>query len=187
MTLKIKRHNRLSGGFLLLILFLLVVFYSGMKRDGSIISTDYKENKVFIEVSGEIEGAGIYAFKRSARLHDVLERAGLQVTEIRLAKDIGNPELPSGVEIEVYRKGGKIYIKQNEMTSHYKMTLNIPVSLNNESMEGFTAIPGIGAFLSRSIVEARRKRGKFTDLQQLKELPGIGDKLYDRIVPYLKL
>ncbi|MFC1494415.1 helix-hairpin-helix domain-containing protein [Thermodesulfobacteriota bacterium] len=183
----VKRDNHLPGGFLLLILFILIVFYSGMKGEGSITGTDNEEEKVFIEVSGEVKEPGIYAFKRSVCLYDVLQRAGCAVTETSLVKDIDNSELRSGMKIEVYRKGGRIYIKQNEMSSHNKVTLNIPISLNNESMDGLTAIPGIGPFLSRSMIEERRKRGGFSDLQQLKELPGVGDKLYDKIIPYLRL
>ena len=73
------------------------------------------------------------------------------------------------------------------MSSYHKVTLNIPISLNNESMIGFIAIPGIGTSLSQTIIDERNRNGGFSDLEQLKELPGVGDKLYSKIIPYLKL
>ena len=185
--MKTKKINSLSGGFFLLLLFILAVFFSGMKGDRSIVSIDNKEDKLFIEVSGDVKNPGIYGFEEDARLYDILERAGCEAAEVLLANGTSSTELHSGLKIEIHREGGRIFFKQDEMSSHHKITLNIPISLNNESMDGLTAIPGIGPSLSGRIVEERRKNGGFRDLRQLKELPGVGDKLYDKIVPYLKL
>lgn len=183
----VKRDNHLSGGFLLIILFILVTFFVSMKGDGTILSTGNNEDEIFIEVSGEVKKAGIYTFNWNPRLYDVLKRAGCEVTEAGLVNDSGNPELHSGMKIQVYREGERISINKSEMLSHHKVTLDIPISLNRESMEGLTAIPGIGPSLSRRIADERKRKGGYTDLQQLKELPGVGDKLYDKIIPYLEL
>ena len=72
----VKRNNYPAGGFLLLILFMLIAFYSSVKGDSSKISKDTCEGTLFIQVEGETEEPGIYAFKRDARLSDILKRAG---------------------------------------------------------------------------------------------------------------
>ncbi len=185
--MKVKRHNSQAGGFLLLILFMVTAFYLSIKKDIALIVKDTEKSEVLIQVEGETEKPGIYAFKRDTRFQDVLKRAGCSVKETGQLHAVYNQELRSGMKFEISRKGGKLYIKQGEMSAHHKITLNIPISLNKESMIGLTAIPGIGPSLSRRITEERRKKGGFSDLAQLKELPGIGDKLYVNIISYLRL
>ncbi len=73
------------------------------------------------------------------------------------------------------------------MSAFHKVTLGIPISINRESVEGLTAIPGIGNSLARTIKEERIKRNGFTDINELKTLPGIGDKLFLKIESYVRL
>lgn len=181
-----KNNNYKTGGLLLIILVILVTFYSSIKGERKIISNN-NEGTVFIQVDGETEKPGIYAFNPDTRLHDVLKRAGCPVIEADLGKDIKKTGLRSGMKIKVYRKHGNFYIEQSEMSAHHKVTLNIPISLNNESTYGFTAIPGIGTSLSKRITDERSRKGGFSDLRQLKEIPGVGDKVYDKIISYLTL
>ena len=79
------------------------------------------------------------------------------------------------------------HLQKDEISGFHKVTLGIPVSINKESVNGLTAIPGIGNSLARTIKEERIKRNGFTDINELKTLPGIGDKLFARIRPYIRL
>ncbi len=51
------------------------------------------------------------------------------------------------------------------------------VNINNASVEELQALKGIGQAKAKAIVDYRTKNGKFTDLQQLTMVTGIGDKL----------
>ncbi len=76
---------------------------------------------------------------------------------------------------------------QGAMSSFHKITLGIPVSVNLESPEALTAIPGIGLQTAYRIVEERNRRGKFTRLDDLKSVKGIGPASFDRMKPFLML
>jgi competence protein ComEA len=67
------------------------------------------------------------------------------------------------------------------------MTLGIPISLNTESEEGLTALPGIGRTISKAIVEERARRGGFKSLDEVMGIPGVGPKVYARMKPHLTL
>jgi competence protein ComEA len=67
------------------------------------------------------------------------------------------------------------------------MTLGLPISVNRESEEGFTALPGVGKNMAKAIVEERAKRGGFKSLDEIMGIPGIGPKFYARMKPYLTL
>lgn len=50
-----------------------------------------------------------------------------------------------------------------------------PLDLNTASAEELTALPGIGPELARRIVEYRETAGAFTTVEELLEVPGIGE------------
>jgi len=79
------------------------------------------------------------------------------------------------------------YSEKGEISAFHKITLGIPININKESVEGFTAIPGIGSTLARTIGEERKKRNGFKDLNELKTLPGIGERLFAKIKPYVRI
>ena len=87
--------------------------------------------------------------------------------------------------VEVNR--AESYSKKGEMSSFHKVTLGIPININEESVYGLTAIPGIGNSLARKIQEERTKRNGFTDINELKTLPGIGEKMFSKIAPYIRI
>jgi competence protein ComEA len=74
-----------------------------------------------------------------------------------------------------------------EMSAFSKLTLGLPISLNRENEVGLTALPGIGTSLAHAIVWERQNRGGFKNLDELKDIRGIGKKLLEQIRPFLTL
>ena len=77
--------------------------------------------------------------------------------------------------------------EKDDMSAFHKVTLGIPININRESVYGLTAIPGIGNSLARTVNEERIKRNGFSDINELRTLPGIGEKLFSKIAPYIRL
>jgi competence protein ComEA len=61
------------------------------------------------------------------------------------------------------------------------------LSINRVSANELEDLPGIGPVLAARIVEYRNEKGGFKTLEELKEVKGVGAKLYARICPYIKL
>jgi len=95
--------------------------------------------------------------------------------------------LSSGADDDVCNDGDGFKSQSSALTSFQKITLGVPISINQESLEGLTAVPGIGPGIARSITRERVKRNGFKKLDEIRSIKGIGPGLYRRVKPYLKL
>jgi competence protein ComEA len=148
---------------------------------------------VFIKVSGDVTRPGVYGFCESPDLTALLARAGNLPAKSGIVPDI-QKDLPcegihfhSGADVEVLSNGTEFQVFAGVMSAYNKVTLGIPISLNHETTEGLTAVPGIGPKIAGSIVRSRDTRGGFKALAELVSVPGIGPTLYRKITPYLVL
>lgn len=62
-----------------------------------------------------------------------------------------------------------------------RQALPAKLDLNHATEQDFEALPGIGPVLAERIVEYRQSRGAFRDVEQLRNVKGIGKKKFDRI------
>ena len=62
-----------------------------------------------------------------------------------------------------------------------------PVSINTASAEELQALPGIGEVKAQAIVDYRQENGAFKALEDLKNVPGIGDATFDGLKQSIKL
>lgn len=61
------------------------------------------------------------------------------------------------------------------------------VNINTAGMEKLQSLPGIGPAYAARIIKYRIKHGRFTDIEQLKEIKGIGKKRLEKLQPFVKL
>lgn len=61
------------------------------------------------------------------------------------------------------------------------------ISLNTASVDDLTALPGIGRKKAQAIVQFRDDMGGFKAIEELKDVRGIGDKLFARVFSLVSL
>ncbi|AZK46793.1 ComEA family DNA-binding protein [Paenibacillus lentus] len=61
------------------------------------------------------------------------------------------------------------------------------VSLNTANSKQLQTIPGIGEKKAQAILDYRNQHGSFKSLSDLKKVKGIGDKMFQKMKPYIKL
>jgi competence protein ComEA len=174
-----------SAGLLLLLFIIIAIFYLKPALTPARFEDVPCLNPVYVQAEGDVQRPGVYPFCSPPSLKDVIQRAGgLRDGPPDPVKD----RTFSGGTKVILRYDGKRYeVTESEMSAYHKTTLGIPISLNRESEEGLTAIPGIGQSLAKTIVAERARRGGFKALDELRSVPGIGRKLYARIKPSLTL
>lgn len=64
-------------------------------------------------------------------------------------------------------------------------SVSYPVNINSCSAEELIAINGIGESRAGAIIEYREYIGGYTSVEQIKNIKGIGESLYEKISPYM--
>lgn len=179
-----QRIGDRTPGLLVLLLILLLLHLLKPAPHRPVPDPVPCEAQAVVQIEGEIRHPGVYAFCGSLSLRELIQKAGGLREENPWPED--QPVLPNG-RISVTKVDGELRIQQSEIPSFLKMTLGIPISVNTESEEGLTALPGIGKHTAKALVEERRRRGGFKSLDEVMGIAGIGPKVYARVKPYLTL
>ncbi len=144
---------------------------------------------ILIQIGGEVIHPGIYALAESARLGELIDLAGgftyaadiERVNQAMLLRDSDYFYIPAvGEEIpETARNApGSLYAAQDPI-------YNYPLDLNQASKEALESIPGIGPSKAEDILQYKESIGQFTSLEELLDVPGIGEVTLEALRDYL--
>ena len=61
------------------------------------------------------------------------------------------------------------------------------LDLNRATVEELVALPGVGPVIAERIVALRASRGRFADIAELRDVPGVGSKSLERIAPLVRV
>ncbi len=67
------------------------------------------------------------------------------------------------------------------------LLLGRPLDLNRATEEDLDALPGVGPATARRILELRTRKGRFSSVEELLEVRGIGRKTLSRLRPYVTI
>ena len=99
---------------------------------------------------------------------------------------LSQPKISSGVLVETPTTAVQSGTTAAQTTASGNAgTVSYPVNLNTATFEELTAIQGIGDQRAAAILAYREQIGKYTSVEQIKDIRGIGDGLYAKIAPYL--
>ncbi len=142
-------------------------------------------NGVVVDISGEVINPGVYRLIGDVRVNDALIKAGgLKAKADRdwVAKNLNLAEK--------LVDGEKIYIPNQEESKKLKVESdgvlgvlidNKIVRINSATVEQLDTLSGIGPSIAKKIIDYRTKNGGFKNIEELKLVSGIGDKLFEEI------
>lgn len=123
-----------------------------------------------VEIKGEVNAPGVYTLKLDATLNDLIEAAG-GFTNQANTDSLSLLKIPEDEEVIFVSK-----IAQGKDK----------ISLNTATMEELDSLPGIGPAIAQRIIDYRNTI-PFVELEQIKEVKGIGDKMYEKIKDLITL
>ena len=161
-----------------------------------------------VDIKGEVINPGIYSVKEGSRVIDVIRLAG-DLTEVadtsvlNLSKKVKDEMVIivySYDEVASFKETlEKEEIEQNSCLNQNgiendacikdskdsaissSVFIGDKVSLNTATLDELMTLPGIGEAKAEAIIKYREEVGAFQNVEQLKEVSGIGDAIFDRI------
>ena len=134
--------------------------------------------RLMIHVAGAVRRPGVYRLRSGARVDDAVQRAGGATRRADLGGLNLAAELEDGrqvlVPVRARPGGGGAAATAGGAAS--APVPGQPVNLNTATLEQLDTLSGIGPLTAQKILDFREERGGFGSIEELGEIPGIGDK-----------
>lgn len=156
---------------------------------------EVKEKTITIDVKGEVNKPGVYELPVGSRVIDAIKISGGTTTKadtsmLNLSKVLADENV-----IIVYNKYSQQSIKYVEKECNCDACINNSnvssgssenstsqkISINKATKEELMNLNGIGESRAIDIINYRNANGLFKSIEDLKQVSGIGDKLFEKI------
>ena len=165
-----------------------------LEEDTTIINEDsIDRNKIIVEIKGEVEKPDVYQLEEGSIIKDLIDMAGgvteeADLSRINRAEELLNHEL---IIIGNINDETESSVVQNNSTyssnGNNSDKGNTLININTEDLEQLKEITGIGNIKAQSIIDYREANGGFKSLEELKNVDGIGDKTFEKIKEQITL
>lgn len=136
---------------------------------------------ILVHIAGAVEKPGIYQLPQDSRINDLLIMAN------GLTQDANRAWFENNVNLaQKLIDGQKIYFpKTGEQLVSNPQAGNSLVNINTASLEELESLPEIGKVTAQKIIDYRQENGQFTSVEDLLNVPGIGDKSLEIIKNFI--
>lgn len=159
----------------------------------NVLTTEDEPEKIENEtikvyVTGEVKNQGVIELEQGSRIVDAIEKAGGQTEEANLKNVNLAYELEDGQKIYIPNKSEE---NTNEITDDGITGIdskeNDTININKADEKELQELNGIGESLASSIIKYREDNGKFKNIEDLKNVPGIGESKFSNIKEKIKV
>jgi len=164
----------------------------GENRGESGTKDEISENVLYVHVCGAVMEEGVYALPAGSRVTDGIKvaggfREGADTTFHNLAALLADgqkiyvPTLEETESLSLPERTEGTESGLSEVTGVYGSTVGTKVNLNTAGLAELMTLSGIGEAKAESILKYREKVGRFQNIEELKNVSGIGDAMFERV------
>jgi competence protein ComEA len=145
--------------------------------------------RIVVHVLGAVRQPGLVRLPENSRVQDAIEAAGgltrrADPGELNLAQ-----VLSDGQQVMIgtaHDPAGEVREQQGADTGGGPATAGA-LDLNRASQSQLEELPGIGPVIAQTILTWREQHDRFTRIEELQEIDGIGPKTYAQIAPHVRV
>ncbi|GAA1952064.1 hypothetical protein GCM10009776_12540 [Microbacterium deminutum] len=137
---------------------------------------------IYVYVSGAVRSPGLYVLDGGSRVVDAIAAAGgftadAEESTVNLARP-----LDDGEQLDVSVAGAGVASATSAGPSG-----DGTIDLNTADVAALDTLPRIGPAMAQRIIDWREANGRFTSVDDLLAVPGIGDKLLESLRDLVKV
>jgi competence protein ComEA len=145
--------------------------------------------KIVVHVLGAVRDPGLVKLPENSRVQDAISAAGgltrqADPGELNLAQ-----VLSDGQQVMIgtaHDPAGEVREQQGSATGGGSAATGA-LDLNRASQSQLEELPGVGPVIAQTILGWREQHGRFTRIEELQEVDGIGPKTYAQIAPHVRV
>ena len=164
-----------------------------VKKDENL--EEVTEEKIIVHITGAVHNEGIVTLKENSRISDAIDAAGGLTEDADMSKINLAYVLEDGVKIKIPSVNDKNEVREDnnvtngaeivdsvlEDTSNSANSKSKMININKASQTELETLPGIGPSIALKIINFRNENGKFSSIEDLKKVSGIGENKYENI------
>ena len=151
-----------------------------------------KTEMIFVDIKGSVNKPGVYKFNINDRVIDAINKAGgltknANTNNINLSQKLTNEMVVYVYSDNEIKKGNNkltcnTLCENNiiEVNNCVENTNKDLININTATLEELLTLPGIGESKAKNIIEYREEN-KFKNIEELKNVNGIGESLFEQI------
>ncbi len=141
---------------------------------------------ICVYICGAVEEPGVYEAPEGSRIYELVEMAGgltadADETSVNLAQSVEDGTMVRIPTLEETESGESSGWVVSESGTGAGETSNGKVNINTAGVEELMSLNGIGEVKAAAIVDYREEHGFFKSTEEIMQVSGIGEGIYDRI------
>ena len=152
---------------------------------------------IYVDLKGAIEVPNVYKLEKGSRTIDLINEAGGLLNNantrfINLSKELKDGDaivIYTNEEIEEAKKSNIIYVEtpcvceevKNDACYNENNNNDSKININTATLEELMTLSGIGEAKAKSIIEYRETNGKFNNIEDIINVQGISETIFNKI------
>lgn len=142
--------------------------------------SEIKKEKIKVHIAGSVVNEGIIELEEGDRIADAIKEAGGTTADANLNKINLAYKLQDGQKIYIPNQN-----EEDEQNDNEDIITNInetnKININTATQTELEVLPGIGPSTAIKIINYRNTNGKFKKIEDIKNVPGIGEAKFQNI------
>lgn len=141
---------------------------------------------IVVYICGAVKESKVITLKENSRICDAIEAVGGLTNEADLTNINLAYILEDGEKIYIPKKGEEMQNSSNDSYTGYSSTNN-KININKATQTELETIPGVGPSTALKIINYRNANGKFSKIEDIKNISGIGDAKFESMKDYISV
>ena len=156
------------------------------KASFSVNSSNISKNddRIGVYISGEVKNTGVYYLKKDSRITDLINICGGLTEEADVSKINPAQKLNDSDKIIIPKKEENLNTESIEDTNESDINVQEKININTATKDELTRLNGIGEATANKIINYRNKN-KFKEIEDIMNVPGIGEAKFNNIKDYI--
>lgn len=187
----------------------------GVGSPDEVTEAEDAKNKIYVYITGEVKVPGVVILKNGSRIVDAINAAGGTTAKANISKVNLVYVLEDGMKVNIPNdndlknnpdfeyitmssgdgaaggssgtSGGSGGGKEGSYGSSTGATSYGVVNINTATQTELETLPGIGPSLALSIINYRKENGKFSSIEEIKNVSGIGDAKFEKMKSFITI